>query len=111
MPGTVENDAIDFSDDDLGGPAHDSQVRKSRFSDNGADAIEIEGENHLVEKNRFAGAVGRAIVLEDSAAGGNWRTSFHDVAPTANADIGIPQPSPPEPATRVEWCINLATRE
>jgi len=64
---TIENDAVDFSDDDIAGPAHDSQVRKNRFADIGHEAIEIEGTNNLVEKNRIASAGGSGIALEDAA--------------------------------------------
>jgi nitrous oxidase accessory protein NosD len=64
---TIENDAVDFSDDDLAGPAHDSQVRKNRFTDIGHEAIEIEGPNNLVEKNRIATTAGSGISLEDSS--------------------------------------------
>jgi parallel beta-helix repeat protein len=65
---SVGNDAVDFSDDDAAGPAHDSQVRKNRFSGIGHEAIEIEGTNNLVEKNRIDSAGGVGISLEDSAA-------------------------------------------
>jgi parallel beta-helix repeat protein len=64
---SVRNDGVDFSDDDPTGPAHDSQVRKNRFRSIGADAIEIEGENNLVEKNVVENADGSGITLEDSA--------------------------------------------
>ena len=62
----VENDAVDFSTD-FTGPAHDSQVRKNRFTDIGHEAIEIEGTNNLVEKNRIKGAGGNGIRLEETA--------------------------------------------
>jgi len=65
---TIENDAVDFSDDDLAGPAHDSQIRKNRFSGIGHEAVEIEGANNLVEKNRITETAGVGIALEDSAA-------------------------------------------
>jgi len=62
----IENDAVDFSND-FSGPAHDSQVRKNRFVDVGHEAVEIEGANHLVEKNRIERAGGNGIRLEPSA--------------------------------------------
>jgi hypothetical protein len=64
---TIGNDAIDFSDDDIAGPGHDSEIRKNSFLDVGAEAIEIEGDNNVVEKNRIETTGGSAISLEDSA--------------------------------------------
>jgi nitrous oxidase accessory protein len=62
----IRNDAVDFSDDDVTGPAHDSQVRKNVFTDVANEAIEIEGDNHVVVQNRIERA-GTAIALEDAA--------------------------------------------
>ncbi|HWP65425.1 MAG TPA: right-handed parallel beta-helix repeat-containing protein [Candidatus Limnocylindria bacterium] len=65
---SIVNDAADFSADFVG-PAHDSQIRKNRFTDIGAEAIEVEGTNNVVEKNHIKKTGGAGIALEDSASG------------------------------------------